>query len=51
LELTIYSGGKIYNQIYKKGIKQTELEIIGDTDKKGTKVHFYPDIFIQILKS
>ena len=43
LELTIYSGGKIYNQIYKKGIKQTELEIIGDTDKKGTKVHFYPD--------
>jgi len=46
LELTIFSDGNIYHQIYKKGIKQTELKIIGTTEETGTKVHFYPDFEI-----
>jgi len=43
LEVEIYSKGKTYHQIFKKGVKTTELTVIGDTDKRGTKVHFLPD--------
>ncbi len=43
LEVKIYSGGKIHQQRYSKGIKTCELEIIGDTKERGTEVHFKPD--------
>jgi len=43
LEVEIYSKGKIYHQIFKRGAKTTELTVIGNTDKRGTKVHFLPD--------
>ena len=36
-------GGKVYFQRYERGEKQTDLKIIGDTTKSGTKVHFRPD--------
>ena len=45
-EIEIYSDKKIYHQTYKKGLKNTELEIIGKTDKTGTKIHFSPDLEI-----
>ena len=47
IELEIYSEGKIYYQTYAKGKKTSELEIIGTTEKRGTKVHFTadPEIF------
>ncbi len=35
--------GKIWKQIYKKGAPQSELEEVGKTDEKGTKVTFKPD--------
>ncbi len=43
LELEIYSEKKIYKQIYSRGGKTTELTVVGDTDKRGTRVHFIPD--------
>jgi DNA gyrase subunit B len=43
LEVEIYSDGKIHYQTYERGIKASELSIIGNTRKTGTKVHFIPD--------
>ncbi|MFO7687552.1 MAG: DNA topoisomerase (ATP-hydrolyzing) subunit B [Desulfobacterales bacterium] len=43
LEVEIFSGGSIYHQTYEKGIKSSELKVIGKTRKRGTKVHFIPD--------
>jgi DNA gyrase subunit B len=43
LEVEIYSNGKIYYQTYGKGLKTSELKEIGQTRKRGTKVHFIPD--------
>jgi DNA gyrase subunit B len=43
LELEIYSEGKIHHQTYERGIKASELAVIGASRKHGTKVHFVPD--------
>ncbi len=43
LEVEIYSDGRVYRQTYEKGKKTSELEVIGKTRKRGTKVHFVPD--------
>ncbi len=46
LEIDIFSKGKVYHQNYAKGGKTTELAITGDTDKRGTRIHFWPDTTI-----
>jgi DNA gyrase subunit B len=46
LEVEIRRDGKVYFQRYEGGNKTTELKIIGDTDKTGTKVRFKPDTAI-----
>ncbi len=43
LEVEISDGQHIYKQEYRRGEKQYDLKVIGDTDKTGTKVHFKPD--------
>ncbi|MGB5746721.1 MAG: DNA topoisomerase (ATP-hydrolyzing) subunit B [Desulfobacterales bacterium] len=43
LEVEIYSEGKIHYQTYERGVKASELSVIGNTRKNGTKVHFIPD--------
>jgi DNA gyrase subunit B len=43
MKTTVYKDGKIYQQEYKQGDKQTEVEEIGKTDKSGTTHIFYPD--------
>jgi DNA gyrase subunit B len=43
LEAEIYQNGKIYHQTFEIGRKTSELEIVGQTDKKGTRIHFVPD--------
>ena len=43
LEVEVYREGKIYFQRFERGDKVTELKIIGETAKKGTKIHFRPD--------
>ncbi|OOZ44119.1 DNA gyrase subunit B [Solemya velum gill symbiont] len=42
LELTIYRGGKKHYQKYHLGVPETNLEVVGDTSKKGTKIRFKP---------
>ena len=46
LELEIYTDEQIYHQTYEKGKKTSELIVIGKTRKRGTKVHFKPDMEI-----
>ncbi|MFA5668829.1 MAG: DNA topoisomerase (ATP-hydrolyzing) subunit B [Balneolaceae bacterium] len=45
----IYRDGKIYSIEFEKGATTKPLTVIGDTDKRGTVIHFYPDdtIFTQ----
>ncbi len=43
LEVEIYTDGQIYRQSYARGLKTSDLSIIGTTAKRGTKVHFIPD--------
>jgi len=43
LEIEVRREGKVYFQRYERGEKKTELKIIGDTDKTGTKIRFKPD--------
>ncbi len=49
LELEIYHNGNIYYQTYAKGKKISELKVLGKTNKRGTKIHFFPDT--EILNS
>ena len=46
LLVNVYRDGKIYEQEYIRGSKQTELTVIGETTKVGTYVHFKPDATI-----
>ncbi len=43
LVVEVYKEGKIYRQEYSQGKPQTKLEVVGDTDLRGTKVRFLPD--------
>ncbi|MBQ0019579.1 MAG: DNA topoisomerase (ATP-hydrolyzing) subunit B [Bacteroidales bacterium] len=40
---TVFRDGKIYQQEYSKGKPTTEVSIIGETDKRGTRQQFWPD--------
>ncbi len=46
LDMEVYKKGKIYHQSYSRGAKITDLAVIGDTEKKGTKITFSPDFQI-----
>ena len=42
LMLTIRRGGKVHEQLYKHGVPQEPLKIIGDTERTGTEIRFKP---------
>ncbi|WP_456409136.1 DNA topoisomerase (ATP-hydrolyzing) subunit B [Caldithrix abyssi] len=42
-KVEIYRNNKIYQQVYERGAPVTELKIIGETDKRGTKITFLAD--------
>ena len=46
LEVHIFKDGDIYYQTFEKGVKTSELKVIGKTKKSGTKIHFVPDLTI-----
>ena len=39
----IHRGGKIYRQSYSKGVPTSKMEILGDTEDRGTTITFLPD--------
>ncbi|MCD4655428.1 DNA topoisomerase (ATP-hydrolyzing) subunit B [bacterium] len=43
LRMDIHRDGKIFRQEYSQGEPKTGLDIIGDTDRTGTTIHFLPD--------
>ncbi|MBI2070596.1 MAG: DNA topoisomerase (ATP-hydrolyzing) subunit B [Elusimicrobia bacterium] len=43
LLVEVYRGGKVYQQRYARGKPQTEVEAVGKSDDRGTKVIFFPD--------
>ncbi|HCI29484.1 MAG TPA: DNA topoisomerase (ATP-hydrolyzing) subunit B [Fervidobacterium sp.] len=46
MEVEVHRYGKIYRQQYSRGIKTTEVEVVGKTEKRGTVVRFRPDPMI-----
>lgn len=42
-EVTVQREGKIFRQEYSKGAPVSGIQVIGNSKKTGTKVHFYPD--------
>jgi DNA gyrase subunit B len=49
LLVTVYRDGKIFEQEYKQGHPQYPVRVIGDSDRRGTTVHFKPDSEIFIV--
>jgi len=43
LTVRIHLDGKIYEQRFSRGDPTQELEVIGETEERGTYIHFKPD--------
>ena len=43
LELEIWRDGHVHQQRYARGIPEIDLAVTGKTEKRGTKVTFFPD--------
>jgi len=43
LDVTVHKDGQKYYQEYRRGLVADDLKIIGETDHRGTTVHFVPD--------
>jgi DNA gyrase subunit B len=43
LHATVYRDGKIFEQEYHRGVPQYSVRVIGDSDRRGTSIHFKPD--------
>ncbi len=39
----VYRDGKIYQQEYQRGKPMYEVKVVGETDLRGTRQHFWPD--------
>ncbi len=43
LKATVYREGKIFEQEYHRGTPQYPVRVIGESERRGTTVHFKPD--------
>ncbi|HEY4655637.1 MAG TPA: ATP-binding protein, partial [Cyclobacteriaceae bacterium] len=43
LKATVYREGKVFEQEYVRGKPKYPVRVIGESDRKGTTVHFRPD--------
>lgn len=39
----VYLNGKVYKQTYEKGLPTSKLEVVGESQDKGTMIQFMPD--------
>ncbi len=39
----VSKNGKLYRQIYERGVPKTELEVVGKSKEDGTTISFWPD--------
>ena len=44
LQVTVYQDGKVYQQEYERGKVCYDLKVIGETDRTGTTIRFWPDV-------
>ena len=44
LMVTVYQDGKVYLQEYARGKYLYDLKVIGETDRTGTTIQFWPDV-------
>ncbi len=44
LMVTVHQDGKIYQQEYERGKVLYDLKVVGETDKTGTIIRFWPDV-------
>ncbi len=43
LEVEVFRDNKVYQQVYRRGQPDGGLKVTGSTDKRGTRVTFWPD--------
>lgn len=43
LHATVYRDGKIFEQAYARGVPQFPVRVIGESERRGTTIHFRPD--------
>jgi len=43
LELEVHREGRLYRQVYERGIPLTEFKVVADTDRRGTTIRFWAD--------
>ena len=43
LEVFVHDGENIWHQLYKRGVPQGEVSIVGKTDRTGTEITFWAD--------
>ena len=44
LTVTVYQDGKIHEQSYERGKVLYDLRVMGETDRTGTTIQFWPDV-------
>ena len=44
LQVNVYQDGKIYQQEYERGKVLYDLKIVGETERTGTTIRFWPDV-------
>ena len=44
MRVNVYQDGKIYQQEYQRGKILYDLKVVGETDRTGTTVQFWPDV-------
>ena len=44
MQVNVYQDGKIYQQEYERGKVLYDLKVVGETDRTGTTIRFWPDV-------